>query len=379
MNFYKMWFITLILAAAFMTGCGSDSSTDTSGGGGGGGVVDPDAPTVTSTIPGTLETNLIGDDITATFSEEMDAATIISPASTFTVVRKSDSLNVPGVVTYSGNVANFNPDANLTLNVMYTAAITIAATDLAGNPLAAVKTWDFIVGPANPTVVNLGTTIDFAIVAHNTITTTGTTVINGNLALSPAAASFLSTFSPTDTGLGWGTSVYVPGGRLYADFVGDVTTAPLAEADRGTAYTDAASAGSHPSNFVDLYTGDISGRTLCRGVYKWATDGILITGADASSDVTLVGGANDVWIFQTSAGITVDPARRIILSGGAQAKNIFWQAATVVALNTTSHMEGTILSAQDITLNTGATVNGRLLSQTQVTLIGNTVTKPVAP
>jgi hypothetical protein len=69
-------------------------------------------------------------------------------------------------------------------------------------------------------------------------------------------------------------------------------------------------------------------------------------------------------------------ATKVILTGGALPKNIFWQAAGAVALDTTAHMEGIVLSQTAITLATGATVNGRLLAQTAVTLDGSTVTQP---
>ena len=69
-------------------------------------------------------------------------------------------------------------------------------------------------------------------------------------------------------------------------------------------------------------------------------------------------------------------AVKITLSGGAQAKNIFWQVADAVTLGTTSHFEGTILSQADINLQTGASINGRTLAQTAVTLQMSTVKKP---
>jgi len=132
-----------------------------------------------------------------------------------------------------------------------------------------------------------------------------------------------------------------------------------------TAYTDAA---GRAANYTELYAGDISGKTLTAGVYKWSTD-VLI-----NSDVTLSGGANDVWIFQIAGKITQASATNITLTGGAQAKNIFWQAADTVSIGTTAHFEGTVLAMTNIELKTGATVNGRLLAQTAVTLQANTVT-----
>ena len=69
-------------------------------------------------------------------------------------------------------------------------------------------------------------------------------------------------------------------------------------------------------------------------------------------------------------------AVNMTLSGGAQAKNIFWQVAGQATLGTTSHFEGVILSMTGITLQTGASMNGQALAQTAVILDANTITTP---
>jgi hypothetical protein len=138
--------------------------------------------------------------------------------------------------------------------------------------------------------------------------------------------------------------------------------------DMETAYTDAA--GRPGPNFTELGAGDISGLTLVPGLYKWGT------GVSINTNVTLKGGPNDVWIFQIAGGITQANGTRITLINGALPKNIFWQSFGIVALGTTAHFEGVILSKTAITLNTGATINGRLLAQTAVTLNASTVTQP---
>ncbi len=140
--------------------------------------------------------------------------------------------------------------------------------------------------------------------------------------------------------------------------------------DMGTAYNDAA--GRTSPDFTDLGAGDIGGLTLVPGLYKWST-GVLIP-----TDVTISGGPDDVWIFQIAGDITQANGIKVILSGGAQAKNIFWQVGggTGVAIGTTAQFEGTVLAVKAITLATGAVANGRLLAQTQVTLDATTVTQP---
>jgi len=98
----------------------------------------------------------------------------------------------------------------------------------------------------------------------------------------------------------------------------------------------------------------------------------------ANKNVTLKGGPNDVWIFQISGNLTLASGVNITLSGGAQAKNIFWQVAggAGVNLGTTSHFEGNILAKTAIHLLTGASMNGRALAQTAVTLDKNMIVIP---
>ena len=135
-----------------------------------------------------------------------------------------------------------------------------------------------------------------------------------------------------------------------------------------TAYLDAA--GRSSPDFTEVGAGEIGGRTLSPGLYKWGT-GVMI-----STDVTLTGGPHDVFIFQIAGTLLQANATRVTLAGGVLAKNIFWQVADVVAIGTTAHFEGIVLAKTMIATNTGASVNGRLLAQTAVTLQMNTVTNP---
>lgn len=222
------------------------------------------------------------------------------------------------------------------------------------------------VGPA-PVV--LGAAGNYVILAKSGISTVPASAITGNLGLSPAAASFITGFSLAADASGvFSTSTQVTG-NVYAsdDAVPTPSNLTTAVGDMQTAYTDAA--GRAP-DFTELGTGNIGGMTLPPGTYKWSTGVIIPT------DVTLNGGPNDVWIFQIAQGITQASAAQVILTGGALPKNVFWQAAGVVDIGTTAHMEGVILAQTAITLNTGASANSRLLAQTAVTLDGNAVTQP---
>jgi hypothetical protein len=118
-------------------------------------------------------------------------------------------------------------------------------------------------------------------------------------------------------------------------------------------------------------SGNLGGLTLGPGLYKF-TSGAKLSG----SDLTLTGSASDVWIFQIASTLTVADGIHVVLAGGAQASNIFWQVASSAALGTTVHFVGTILAHDAVTLATGATLEGRALAQSAVTLQSNTITVP---
>jgi hypothetical protein len=135
-----------------------------------------------------------------------------------------------------------------------------------------------------------------------------------------------------------------------------------------TAYTDAA--GRTKPDATELGAGNINGMTIKPGLYKWSSS-VLIP-----SVVTLSGGPNDVWIFQIAGDLTVGNGAQVILSGGAQAKNVFWQVAGQTTLGTTANFKGIILDQTLIALNTGAVLTGRALAQTAVTLQMNAIIDP---
>jgi hypothetical protein len=217
--------------------------------------------------------------------------------------------------------------------------------------------------------VNLHSAGDYVILAESEISTVPPSVITGNLGISPMAATFITGFSLiADSTNVFSTSAQVTG-KVYAadDAVPTPSNLTTAIADMGLAFTDAA--GRAP-NVTELGSGSIGGMTLAPGVYKWGT-GLLIP-----TDLTLNGGATAVWIFQIAQNLTVSNAVVVHLTGGALAKNVFWQVAGSVDLGTTSHFEGIVLCQTMINLRTGASVQGRLMAQTAVNLDSSTVTQP---
>jgi hypothetical protein len=220
-----------------------------------------------------------------------------------------------------------------------------------------------------PLPVNLATAGDFAILAKTGISTVPTSAVTGNLGVSPAAATFITGWALTaDATNAFSTSTQLTGKAYAADYAAPTpTTLTTAVADMQTAFTDAA---GRASGVTELGAGNIGGMTLAPGVYKWGT-GLLVP-----TDVTLNGGATDVWIFQIAQDLTVASGARIVLAGGALPKNVFWQVAGLVDLGTTAHLEGIVLTQTSVTLRTGASINGRLLAQTAVNIDGSTVVEP---
>jgi uncharacterized repeat protein (TIGR02543 family) len=229
-------------------------------------------------------------------------------------------------------------------------------------PLAAV----------GPTAVNLGTAGDFAILTKSGISTTGVTSISGDIGVSPAAATALTGFGLIMDTNGQSSHTPIVTGKAYASDYAAPTPAKMTQAvsDMETAFTTANGL-TTPAPIVGLYAGDISGRILPPGLYKWST-GVLVT----SAGVTLTGGPNDTWVFQIAQNLTINNNAKITLLGGAQAKNIFWVVSGQATIGSNANVSGNILSKTLVSMNTGSRLTGRLLAQTAVTLNASTVIKP---
>jgi hypothetical protein len=225
--------------------------------------------------------------------------------------------------------------------------------------------------PGNPSrlAVQLGSSGTFAALAKSGVSTVPSSVITGDVGVSPAAASFLTGFSLTmDASNVFATSLQVTGSIYAADYSPPTPTKmTTAIGDMETAFTDAA---GRAASVTELGAGNVGGMTIGAGTYSWGT-GVLIP-----TDVTLSGSATDVWIFQIAQDLTVAGGAKVVLEGGAQAGNVFWQVSGLADLGTTAHVEGTILSHTSIALRTGASVNGRLLAQTAITIDEGVIVEP---
>jgi len=225
--------------------------------------------------------------------------------------------------------------------------------------------------------VDLKSAINYVILAKTGISTTGTTSIVGDIGVSPIFATAMTGFGLiADASNQFSTSSLLTGKAYAADYaVPTPATMSTAISDMETAYASAA--GRTLPDATELYAGDLGGKTLTPGLYKWST-GVLIP---ASTTLTLdgQGNADSVWIFQISGDLTMNSASQVVLTNGAKAENVYWQVGgpTSVALRTGAHCEGTILTAKAITMESGATLNGRAFAQTAVTLIANRINSPI--
>ena len=215
--------------------------------------------------------------------------------------------------------------------------------------------------------VDLGTADDFVILAKSGVSNTGSTVVEGNMGVSPIDSTAITGFGLVlDSTSVYATSSLVDGKVYAADYVFPTPDVMItAISDMETAYTDAA--GRAVPDYVELGAGDINGMTLSPGLYKWDT------GVTIPKNVILSGNSDDVWIFQIGQDLTVGNSAKVELIGGAQAKNVFWQVAGQATLGTYSVFNGNILGQNAVVLKTGATLTGRALAQTAVTLDDNYV------
>jgi hypothetical protein len=224
------------------------------------------------------------------------------------------------------------------------------------------STTDFTSNPSLD-AVNLGVAANFAILSKTGITDVYKSTVTGDVGASPITGAAILLKCDEVTGTIFSVDAAGPACKIT-----DATRLTTAIGDMQIAYTNAA--GRVNPDFLNLGAGTIGGKTLTPGLYKWTST------LNIPTDITISGSPTDVWIFQVSGNLNMSSSVRITLSGGAQAKNIFWQTSGAVTLGSTSHFEGNILSQTGINLKTGASINGRMMAQTAVTLQMNTVTIP---
>lgn len=308
---------------------------------------DTTPPKISVENPANLATGVaINSVVRATFDKAMDPLTITSQ--TFTL--KNGAVAVSGTVTYDAltKIATFGPSSNLQPNTTYTATVTPAAKDLAGNALVSglvPNPWTFttantVVVPP-PAAIPLASAAGFGIMATSAITNTGAaTFINGDVSLEPG----------TSNGL---LPVQVLGGVTHIHI--NDTVSHQARADLLVAYNFAKNLppGTTISGGADL--GALKpGGVLPPGTYTSGSTMLV------STPLTLNGTATDVWIFQIGSSLTT--TANVILGPSVLAKNVYWVPTLDATVGVGSTFSGTIISGRDVTAKTGAIINGRILA-----------------
>jgi hypothetical protein len=313
---------------------------------------DTTAPTVTLTAPTDAATNVsLNTSINATFSEAMDQATITT--SSFTLQLSAGPGPVlSGTVVYDplNKIATFRPTSNLLSNTQYTATVTAVAADLSGNLLVVPAVgglpkpnpWIFTTGTGlAPGAVALGSAATFGIMATSAITSTGNSIINGDVSLDP------------------GTSMTgIPPAIINGSIHVNDSVSAQARNDLLSAYNFAKGLpiGTTISGGADLGSTGLYPAGMPPGTYTSGSTMLV------SSPLTLDAGgnANAVWVFQIGSSLTT--TANVLLANGAQAKNVFWVPTSDATIGVGSTFEGTIVSGRDVTAVTGATINGRILA-----------------
>ncbi len=296
-------------------------------------------PTVISTDPAPGATGvLLNKKVTATFSEAMNPLSINNT----TFLLKAGTVSIAGVVTYIGTTATFSPAVSLIANTVYTATITTGARDLAGNTLLTNYVWTFTTVAANNPGI-LGSASIFGAFGGNAgITNQGiNTVINNGSIATTAASTLITGFRDQTTG-----DVYTVTPSNLGKVFGRIYTAPpapgnatsFAIATQGlldaTAAYNATSPASMPGG-MDPGAGELGGLTLPAGVYQSASGTFKISNGNLTLDG--MGNPNATWTFQTGTSLTVGiagptGAKSVILTNGAQAKNVYWHVVLQLPL-----------------------------------------------
>lgn len=359
------------------------------------------APTVTLVNPLDAATGVATNAaIKATFSEAMDPLTV--KGANFTLSSAGGSVAGTVSVNPLNTIATFTPSANLAVNTTYTATVTTGVTDQAGNPLAAVKAWNFTtsaLATAAPLVV-LNMAQPFGTFGGSAgMTNMGTlTIVNGDIGTIATTTSSITGFhdasnvyTETPSNMGDVTGkIYTctnstTGSNVAGPSAPDCALATQARLDAQTAYLALAAmpvVGASPAPGANL-----AGVTLLPGTYKAPDGSYLIQGGNLTLDAQ--GDANATWVFQMASTLTVGgpgaaAPQSIILTNGALARNVFWQVGSAATINAAGGgtMVGTIIAKDGVTTSTAGqvalvTLNGRALSLgASVTMVNTIVTVP---
>lgn len=374
MNQKKLFATYILLLVVLMAGCKKDDFNEPIG----------VCPTVISTDPANLEAGVLPPSkiISAVFNEPMNPTTFTATSFNLRQGTAEPAVYVSGTVAYDENTHTmmFIPDHPLSNNTFYTATIKETVKDLDGNALQTDYVWSFTTGhPMGPFGVDLQSTDRFGILAGVAISNNaGPSLINNlDVGLYPGVRSSITGFFVVDGGPG-----QIMNGQFYAADDGGSAAAMLLQAKNDLEsvylYTEGATLPA-PATL----SGDQGGKTLTPGIYK-STSTLLVQNGDLTLDA--MGEANAVWIFQIASDLTTvgggtfpsATGGNIILQGGAQAKNIYWQTGSSATIGNYTSFKGNVLALTSITMGAFAQAEGRMLARNgSVTLTStNSINRP---
>lgn len=212
---------------------------------------------------------------------------------------------------------------------------------------------------SNPAAVPLGTVVNFAALAKTSITSpTGPTVLNnGDLGI---ASPGTCTDFPTPCSAPNANGTINNGAIQFQN-----TAATTGQTDATAAVTNIGLRAADTT----LAGGLLGGQTLTQGVYEVPA---AVT-SNLIGDLTLNGDANSVFIFHLTSTLVTSTGSRVLLTGGAQACNVFWKVDSSATFNGTTNFVGTVLASDSVTFPGGAaTLNGRVIAQTAAITFNNT-------
>ena len=348
-------------------------------------------PAVISTDPVNLATNVpLNKTISATFNQVMNPQTVNNTSFT---LKEGNNL-VAGVFSFNGSTILFNPNASLLSATIYTATLTTAIKNAAGDGLASNYIWTFTTRTSNfgPNIGSLSLFGGFG--GNAGITNQGlNTVINNGGIGTTAASTLITGFHDglngnvyTETPLNKGL---VTGGIFTAPpFPGTAASFAIAQqaAIDANALYNSISPAAMPGG-TDPGAGQLGGLTLPPGIYKSASGTFGITNGNLTLDAQ--GDPNAVWIFQCATALTVGiagptGAKSVILINGASSSKVFWQVGSAATINGAGGgiMVGTIVANSGVTISTAgnaaqSVLNGRAISLiASVTMVNTTINVP---
>ncbi len=207
-----------------------------------------------------------------------------------------------------------------------------------------------VCGQAAAETVVWGAAGSFAVLGSSTVTSTGSTTIDGDLGVSPGTA--ITGFPP-------GTVV---NGTIHSGGA----IALQAQSDAATVYGIL----EQLAVTQDLTGQGLGGLTLTAGVYSFSAE------AQLAGTLTLDGPGQ--FVFQIGSTLTTASAASIEVINGANAANIFFLVGSSATLGTDTVFQGNIIAIMSDTLNTGASVEGRVIALNgAVTLDNNNIFLPI--